>query len=260
MLVRGAGTHYRSSYQCLADPLLPLSGAVVLDVACGDGFLLSLLAGRSDASTVLSGVDLSVGELARARQRLHRSAHLCQGRAQALPFEPAVFTHVVCHMALMLMDDVGQVLREIRRVLVRDGIFAAVVGARTPVSPTMDAFAEALSRVARIPEFADVRFGDKRMRTTEGIHELLEGEFCDVSVQDLTATMNMTPTRLWEWLTDMYDLYLLTEVDRCAVRDEYLPALERMIDSDGLIRHEVCMRFFVARPNIAMEPTAPARS
>jgi ubiquinone/menaquinone biosynthesis C-methylase UbiE len=236
-----------SSYHLLASTLSPrLSNATVLDVACGDGFLLSLLADWSDPTTVLAGLDLSEAELRHARQCLGPRATLYQGRAQALPFLPAAFTHVMCHMALMLMDDAEGVLREIRRVLIPAGVFAAVVGARSPNNPAMDAFAAIFSRYPRLPEYSEVQFGDRRMRSAQGIHELLGQGFIDISVQDLSATKKLSPTQLWEWLADMYDLYLLDESDRYALRYEYLHALEPMVGVDGTISHQVCMRFFVA--------------
>ena len=49
-----AGTAYASSYECLAS-VVPADARTVLDLACGDGFLLSLLAARRQAGLALVG-------------------------------------------------------------------------------------------------------------------------------------------------------------------------------------------------------------
>ena len=110
----------------------------------------------------------------------------------------------------------------------------------------MDAFAAIFARYPRLPAFAELQFGDKRMRSAEGLHELLAHGFADISVQDLSATRKLSPTQLWEWVVDMYDVHLLDEGDRYAVRDEYLCALGPLVGAEGTISHKICMRLVVA--------------
>ncbi|MDO9218289.1 MAG: methyltransferase domain-containing protein, partial [Lacisediminimonas sp.] len=77
------GQRYASSYEILASVVPSTSQSIeVLDLACGDGFLLALLASRAQPHLSLSGVDLSAGELAVAAQRLGHSIPLIQARAQ----------------------------------------------------------------------------------------------------------------------------------------------------------------------------------
>ena len=112
---------FASSYECLLDAI-PDDARSVLDLACGDGYLLSLLAARRPDLS-LAGVDLSTGELEAAGRRLRGRAVLQQGRAQELPLPDDSVDAVVCHMALMLMDDAPQVLAQVRRVLKAGGYF-----------------------------------------------------------------------------------------------------------------------------------------
>jgi ubiquinone/menaquinone biosynthesis C-methylase UbiE len=241
------GSAYPSTYHLLIDTLpSSLPNSSVLEVGCGDGFLLSLLADLPDSATTLTGIDLSEAELQQASLRLGPRAFLCQGRAQAMPFASGAFTHVLCHMALMLMDDAPGVVREIRRVLVSTGIFAAVVGARSPGSPAMDAFRAIVSRYPRRPEYADVQFGDKRTRSAQGLQELLAQGFTDISIQDLSATKILTKMQFWNWLIDMYDVHLLSEDDIRAARDEYFESLGPMAELDGTLSHIISLRLFVA--------------
>lgn len=136
---RKAGGEAASSYAFLADLVLQAGDApVVLDMACGDGYLLQLLADARPGQVFGIGIDLSRGELAAARRRLGPGAALVRSRAQALPLPDAHVDLVLCHMALMLMDDLDRVLRETRRVLRRGGRFSFIVGARPPPSPALD--------------------------------------------------------------------------------------------------------------------------
>ncbi len=83
-----ASANYASSHATLTslvpDVDAPLS---VLDLACGDGHLPGLLAAR-------------------------QQARLQQGRVQALAVPDASVDCLVSHMALMLTDDIEQVVRE----------------------------------------------------------------------------------------------------------------------------------------------------
>src|SRR5262245_45424737 len=102
-----------SPYERLASFVRP--GQSVLDLACGDGYLLDRH--RAAGAATLAGLDLSAGELAAARERLGGAATLVQGRAQSMPFPDESFDLVTCHMALMLMRPVDEVVSEVRRVL-----------------------------------------------------------------------------------------------------------------------------------------------
>ncbi len=110
------------------------AGARVLDLACGDGALLSRIPGAI-------GVDLSVEELALARGVVVRA------RAQALPFADRSFDVVTCHLALMLFDDIEQVVTELARVLVPGGSVLAVIGGGPVADPIDDVFPDFLARL-----------------------------------------------------------------------------------------------------------------
>ncbi|MER6046113.1 class I SAM-dependent methyltransferase [Streptomyces sp. NPDC001793] len=84
---RGRAPDGRSSYEILRDRVA--GSRRVLDLGCGDGLLLELLA-RTDGRQ-LAGLDLSAESLRLARRRPQLSrARLEQGRAQDLPFPDAV--------------------------------------------------------------------------------------------------------------------------------------------------------------------------
>jgi ubiquinone/menaquinone biosynthesis C-methylase UbiE len=98
--------------------------ALVLDLGCGPGQVASYLSGRGCRAL---GVDLTPAMLYVAR-RLHPQMPLIGGDALRLPARDGVFDGIVAWFSLhnlprSLLD---QALREVRRVLRREGIFVMV--------------------------------------------------------------------------------------------------------------------------------------
>lgn len=96
--------------------LCPRSGDALLDVGCGTGALLQVLAAVFP-SVKLYGVDPSVEMLDIARLKLGTSAALKQGYAEELPFPDEVFEIVVSTSMLHYLRRPDKALREIARVL-----------------------------------------------------------------------------------------------------------------------------------------------
>jgi SAM-dependent methyltransferase len=104
---------------------LPRSGPI-LDLACGSGPMTRLI-----------GADRWVG-FDRSPEELHRVAagtgRLVRGNAIELPFPNATFSAVVCSMALMLLQPIEQVLREVRRMLAHGGAAVFMVPGSRPLT------------------------------------------------------------------------------------------------------------------------------
>ncbi|MEN3113372.1 class I SAM-dependent methyltransferase [Uliginosibacterium paludis] len=242
------GQEMDSSYALLTEVVPASSQAIeVLDLACGEGHLLGLLAARRQPGLALSGLDMSAAELALARTRLGAQADLKQGRAQALPYPDGVFDCVLCHMALMLMDELDEVMRELRRVLRPGGRFAAVVGAMPPDSPVLSAYLEALSRRSRLPQFAGLRLGDRRLRSPEGIREVFASGFDELVIEELHLPLRLAPAQLRDWFLDLYDLQLLSAADRELVEHELMQAVTGATGPDGMLDFPQALRFLSAR-------------
>ena len=121
---------YRSLISALPDTEAPLT---VLDLACGDGHLLSLLAdGSTSPARALIGVDLSAGELGAARSRLGDRAALYCCKAQQ-------------------------------------------------------------------PAWAGLDLGDRRLRSVDGIREMLAPGFDRIEFAELNTSRRCTPAQLWDW-------------------------------------------------------------
>ena len=95
----------------------------MLDVACGAGGLLAQLGGVVELA---AGVDLSPGMLDIARSRFRADPRLADidlrvAAAEALPFEDATFTAVVCTTALHHFPDPEGAVAEMARVVAPGG-------------------------------------------------------------------------------------------------------------------------------------------
>lgn len=96
------------------------AGKDVLEVACGTGPGLGMLAG---AARSVTGADIDLRNLARARgtYRDRPAIRLLRADAQALPFADAVLDVVLLFEALYYLPDPDRFVREARRVLRPEG-------------------------------------------------------------------------------------------------------------------------------------------
>lgn len=108
---------YATLHSVLRRALTPPAGAPrprALDAGCGTGFQAVVL---EEMGYAVHGLDLSRQLLRGARQRLLR-APLVQGDVQALPYGAGGFhAATCCGSTLSYVDDAGQALAEIARVL-----------------------------------------------------------------------------------------------------------------------------------------------
>jgi SAM-dependent methyltransferase len=86
----------------------------MLEVGCGEGFVIELLSTRVPGARV-DGVELDTAALARGRTRCP-AASLLQADAYDLPFLSRSYDLVVCLEVLEHLPDPQRALREIRRV------------------------------------------------------------------------------------------------------------------------------------------------
>lgn len=97
--------------ELVQNAFLPV-GARMLDLGAGDGATLVHL-GDPDGAI---GLELFPAKLLLARKRLHRAA-LIAGSADALPFKPASFDHVIIRDVIHHLERPAAVLAEAMRVL-----------------------------------------------------------------------------------------------------------------------------------------------
>jgi SAM-dependent methyltransferase len=227
-----------SSYDLLTNEVpVTTASLTVLDLACGDGYLLDLLRRRAHPQLHLIGVDMSEHELQAARQRLGPDVPLYHERAQQLSFPDATVDVVLCHMALMLMAPLDDVVAELRRILVPNGIFAAIIGAsRQPPGPVLTAFAtilqDLLQQSGRIPP----DLGDPRSHDSVGLQEVFNATsgFTQLTLKDVTLQLDGTPVQVVQFLSHAYTVFALGGV-RGAFEERMLAALEHIQDARGRV-------------------------
>ena len=246
--VRFRDRGFASSYEVLASAV-PDEGRPLrtLDLGCGSGFLLELLAARRQAGLQLLGIDMSAAELRVAAVALGGRAHLVQAKGQAIPAGDNSIDVILCHLVLMLMDDVDRVLAEAARVLKPGGTFAAVVGGGTPPSIAFTTYIRILERYrAGSPEQA-IRLGDARSRDEVGIRALFATRFRDVAVEEIHVSRRLTPQGMWAWFMGMYDLHRFAQEDRRAIEREYLSSVAPHCAADGTLEYPQVLRYIQAQ-------------
>jgi ubiquinone/menaquinone biosynthesis C-methylase UbiE len=208
----GAATHVfgpgrmpdgQSSYEWLASRVRQ-TDADVLELGCGDGYLLALMRGIAPKAR-LTGLDMSRAELRRARRRFNASeVLLVEGWAQTLAFANESQDIVVSHMAIMLMEDVGRVVGEVERVLRGGGRVAAVVGRRGGDLPEvqrrffgkLEALSRGEDRRISWPE-------DSRIHSEEGIRSLF-ANWSSATVENAVIEVDVGRDVLWQFLQVAY--------------------------------------------------------
>lgn len=112
-----------AAYPVFLDLLGARSGARLLDVSCGTGALLAAAAARGMQA---AGIDLS-DEAVRLARRVAPTARVVVGAGEALPFKDGTFDYVSCLGSLEHFLDMGQGLREMRRVATPGARFCIMV-------------------------------------------------------------------------------------------------------------------------------------
>ena len=176
---------------------------LVLDVACGDGTLLDLIH-RAVPRARLFGVDSSKGQIARAGKRgMH--VCVCCARGQELPLADASVDVVVCHMALMLMDNPERVVSEARRVLRVGGRFRAI----TNRPRVLDDMGQKIFSAIRplFDSIVDKRqlpptLGDERTYEADPLRTLVAEYFDDVSAVTFDLIWDVRRAELGPFLAE----------------------------------------------------------
>lgn len=129
-LRRAAGDTLRPGGLPLTERALALAGLRpgqrILDLGCGLGATVAHLASLGYRAV---GLDATPAQLAKRRRR---DLPLAAARAEALPLRPGRFHGTLCECVLSLLDDPGQALAGLARVLVPGGMLVVTDLCRDP--------------------------------------------------------------------------------------------------------------------------------
>lgn len=224
-----------SSYDMLVATLTTdQARAQILDLGCGDGFLLDLLA-RKYPEAKLTGVDMSTTELAAARARLADRGLLLHERAQSLSLATGSVGAVVSHLALMLMSDIDQVLGEVHRVLATGGQLSAIVGRSFLLGELGQQYLQVFRAAARRDQLPPLPLVDPRTQSQSGWRDLLSTNFTALQFEELDLAWTPTFEELWDSLGETYDLDRLTPANRALMKNELHSATQPLLQADGTL-------------------------
>ncbi|WP_195267408.1 class I SAM-dependent methyltransferase [Eubacterium sp. 1001713B170207_170306_E7] len=112
------GKFVRCMYDDIVERVLDLKPKTVLDLGCGNGNIIARLQKLSDADYY--GLDISAAMIAQAEKRL-TGVHFVVGDAEKLPYKADKFDVIVCNASFHHYPRPTAVIREIQRVLKKDG-------------------------------------------------------------------------------------------------------------------------------------------
>lgn len=180
----------RNTYEMLSD-VIQDGDDPILDLACGDGYLLELL----HPSHACVGMDWNIAELDAAFRRRAHGAPLVRANAAGLPIATATFGAITCHYSSMLLQPLETVLAVVARSLRSGGLLATML----PAPPIGDApnpisvFRSAWQEVSRAYPIDIPSFQDDRALELESLKGLLTSTgFRSVSAQSFAVSKAMT--------------------------------------------------------------------
>lgn len=109
------------------------SGTLLLDVACGPGFLTAAAVERG---AVVTALDFAPNMVALARSRCPES-EICEGDAESLHFEDGQFDAVVCSLGILHFPNPEIAVAEAYRVLKTNGRYAFTCWTPPTANPFM---------------------------------------------------------------------------------------------------------------------------
>ncbi len=259
VFARGTDEHGVSSYQRLVRSVATTHRDVtVLDLGCGDGYLLGLLRESLGSEARLIGIDMSPDELGAARARLDSTVDLRCERAQTTTFASGSVDVVVSHMALMLMAPLDAVLREMHRILRPGGMLAAVVGSdRRPPG----AWAEFIAIARELCALPTIAIGDPRARTVAGIRAVFGAstEWTEIAIDEFEVNIDGPWAQVEAHLFATYVSDLLAPALREPLRREAAVRIPALADTRGVIPCRLGMRLLqYRRADASATPAVPA--
>jgi len=158
------GMHSKALYGPVLQKLSTFSFASILDNGCGTGELLALIS--AGEGVAVSGIDISPQMLRIANEKLGEEADMRLGDSEELPWGDNWFDVVTCINAFHHYPNPQKALREIHRVLKKEGLLILA-------DPWLPSPAIQLTNLL-IALIASNIYGDVRLYSESAIRRLLE--------------------------------------------------------------------------------------
>lgn len=162
-------------------------GETILDLACGQGFFSRLV---KDAGAGVTGVDLSK-DLIRIAQEKSNGISYIVAAAHDTTLKKESFDKAFTVLAFENIKNIDEVVGEIKRVLVKDGIFFLVL----------------LHPAFRIPQYSDWGFDAKKQVQYRRVDAYLSEVKIDIALNPYKGSKNVTSTtfhRPLQWYVKLF--------------------------------------------------------
>ena len=94
---------------------------ILLDIGCGTGYLIDMLAKNYDAEFI--GLDLSPEMIKQANSKNIKNAKFIECRSDEIPFEDNTFNAITCSQSFHHYPDTDKAMQEAKRVLKPGGLY-----------------------------------------------------------------------------------------------------------------------------------------
>lgn len=219
----------------------------IVDLACGDGFLIPILQKKLANDVSYVGIDMSAKELELAEKRKLARARFHQAMADNTGLPTESVDVVFSHMALMLMLPLDPVLAEIQRVLKPGGMLTGVIGNREKKDGLFSTLQQTVRTFLgeKFPSMQKPMTGDPRMETEVGLREALRG-FSSLEIIDDSFEATLDPKAAWDHVKHLYLIEGLPESSRDELREKLTQVFVKSCRSDGTLTFDFPMRKFLA--------------
>lgn len=215
-------------YEAILNTLAISAGQSVLDIGCGTGYFLSLLA---PYDVVLTGADIAASQLEVAKRYLPTATYAVAGM-EALPFEDASFDYVVANNSVQFSPDTHKALNEIYRVLKPGGKFVVTLWDEPRKSEAF-AYFEVFYAITGQPMETSIPFN---LSKNGLIHELLQtAGFRVQASQQVTyaRTYTDTDTAVKAILASGPAINAIGKSSRALVAERVTNAIQQYMQPDG---------------------------
>jgi ubiquinone/menaquinone biosynthesis C-methylase UbiE len=218
-------TSRQSSYEVLASVLTkkPSKDLHVLDLGCGDGYLIQYILPKLGPKGKVTGVDMVPSEIDRAKAvYTDKRVQFHVARAQDLPVPGNSVDVALCHLTLMLMRPIEPVVRKLLTVIKPGGEVAGVVSAPRQYGTPAYELAQLIGAFIdqKQPGMRKLALVDPRFDTEDGIRELMKGFKDDLWVQDFEILVPADPEAVWNFHRDMYLIGALPQPAKLELKDK----------------------------------------
>lgn len=240
-----------TSYQVLARRTLETvpDARAILDIGCGDGFLMRKLKQMSGRPLELVGIDLSQAAIDLAASLLPEAMFVC-GDARTADLGALRFDAAVAHLSLMIASQPELILAQARRELKDDGVMLMVME-DLPLHPDMGVLVGAGVRAlrAKYAAFAPAIPERGLFESDEELQAMFRSAgFANApEIERFQVCGRYSLREAWAHLQRIYPFGLLEDDDLASVREAVEAAAAERTGEDGKVPWTLGVRLVVVR-------------